>query len=492
MKVYYYNLSVGSGIERIGDIIGSMMDGLHVKEYKLQNPAFIMIDDLVKERPDVIVINEAFPRVLEACYYYKRANPDVKVILINHCFSYLTSQYSQRTSDKDRDFLARKFLREDVNHIINLSVKPGAVKFSRDLDKKIIQLYPPAYSMFRVERPFRDREKLFVYIGNVLPHKLSLDFIRKIRNTTLTINVYGRVFRDKVKLKGYYEELFSCPNITYMGYCPEEKLVDVMNSYKYLVVPHRGYEPMMIVLGEFIQCGGIPLLVNSRDYPMHEWSDYAREFIHEFGSVDDLISYMEKCPRPEALDKDPSMYSRRYKEKYSYQKFREELRSLIGVKETVRDTRAIERVRYILSFKQDLARTFGKRASEVERAAGIVASTRYTAEDTELMKRVSELFLERALDSPITPFLQDLTVALGDLIIAWNNEGPRSPEIARNILRAIRTVRGAKSLNDLIMEARRLLRRIRDTSRYSPPAFEISRHYLEALRADKDECKRKE
>jgi len=130
-----------------------------------------------------------------------------------------------------------------------------------------------------------------------------------------------------------YINSFKIPNFIFKGWCPAEKLVETMNSYKFFVVPHHGYEPHMSILSQIIPCGTIPLLVNSRNYEGSEWSNYTKGMIYEFPTVDSLISTMEnfaqdKYPEQD-MDKVSEDISRVFHKKYSYDNFQKILLSMI-------------------------------------------------------------------------------------------------------------------------------------------------------------------
>ena len=106
-----------------------------------------------------------------------------------------------------------------------------------------------------------------------------------------------------------------------------------MNSYKFFVVPHRGYEPLLTILSEVIVCGAIPLIVNTRDYRFCEWTDYAKGFYYEYKSVDTLIDAMKgmvegRYPTDD-MDKVSSMISQDFQKRNNYDRFKEVLKGFI-------------------------------------------------------------------------------------------------------------------------------------------------------------------
>jgi len=304
MRLFYFNLDVGGGIKRTGDTIKTMIP--EALEYSRQNPAFIIAEELFKNQPDVVIINEAFPRVLEGIYYYSLAAKP-RVILINHC--YLSLQ-KPRSHSKDQLYLIKHFIRK-IDYIINLDYVPFQIK-----EQNVIPLYHPCNPKFRLRIPWSERSKLCLYWGNLAPHKFNIEFLDLYRE----IDLYGRIlcdneYKDKILESGCYK-----------GYLPEEKLVDTINEYKYFVVPHKGYEPFMLTLQEAMQCGTIPLVTNSRDYPNHHWIDWARGLYYEFRDVKSLVRWLK-------LDHDLEAFSfsisNEINKRHSYDTFKRVLWSLI-------------------------------------------------------------------------------------------------------------------------------------------------------------------
>lgn len=300
MKVFFYNLNVGSGIEKIGNIVLEILQKYDVTEYKMQNPACILIDELAKVRPDVIVMNEFYPRLIHVAYFYKSLFPKTKLILINHTLSLLQSipfdvdkQERFENVNKDGMVLLNYAFRNKIDHIINLNWYPYDVGLPGWLEKKTRHvLFPVRSTEFNIKVPFADRRKDFLYFGNVLPHKLSLEFLRAFAKTNMTLDIYGKVF-DKPELKQYNELIEKTPNINYLGYCPTEKVGEVMNSYRFFISARGGHEPFMTVMAEAIMSGMIPLVANDRRKARSNWIDHYTGCYLEYQSVGELLKMMQ-------------------------------------------------------------------------------------------------------------------------------------------------------------------------------------------------------
>jgi len=299
-KIFFYNLNVGSGIEKIGNIILGMLDGYNVTEYKMQNPPCILIDELAKVRPDVIIMNEFYPRLIHATYFYKSLFPETKIILVNHTLTMLRAlpldidkeRHFENVS-KDGEVLINYAVRNKIDHIINLNWYPYDVGLPDWLERKIKHiLFPVKSSEFNIGIPFNQRRKDFLYFGNVLPHKLSLEFLDEFSKTDMTLDIYGKVF-DKPELEEYNRIIEKSQNINYLGFCPNDKVHEVMNSYRFFISARDGHEPFMTVMAEAIMSGMIPLIANDRTKRGAEWIDHYVGCYLEYQSLSELLEMMK-------------------------------------------------------------------------------------------------------------------------------------------------------------------------------------------------------
>ena len=300
MNVFFYNLNVGSGIEKIGDTILDMLSGYDVIEYKMQNPACILIDELAKAKPDVIIINEFYPRLIHVAYFYKALFPETKVVLINHTLNVLRSlplnvdgkRHFENVS-KDGEVLINYAFRNKIDHVINLNWYPYDVGLPDWLESKTTHiLFPVRDTEFNITVPFNDREKDFLYFGNMLPHKLSLEFLKALAETDMVLDIYGKMF-DRPELKEYNEVIEKSPNINYLGFCPSDKVQETMNNYRFFVSARDGHEPFMTVMAEVIMSGMIPLVANDRTKRGSEWIDHYVGCYLEYQSTAELLKAMK-------------------------------------------------------------------------------------------------------------------------------------------------------------------------------------------------------
>lgn len=297
MKIYYFNLNVGSGIENIGNLIKGMLDGYDVVEYSYQNPPYLIIQDMVVHQPDVILLNEFYPRTICAAYYYKVTHPGTRIIFINHCLSTLQAlpfdpKKGPKDIDHDRVVLINNFFRNEVEMIINLNWYPYEVSLPDWLDRKVIHhLFPVDPNKFCVKTAWTNRTGDFLYFGNVLPHKLSLEFLEKFSKTNIVLDVYGKVYPDR--FKEYTEFFLAMKNINYQGFAAEEDIQKIMNDYRFFISARDGHEPFMGTMAEVIMSGMIPLVANDRTKPKADWIDHYTGCYLEYQTVDELLEAMQ-------------------------------------------------------------------------------------------------------------------------------------------------------------------------------------------------------
>jgi glycosyltransferase involved in cell wall biosynthesis len=274
MKILLVNLNVGSGIEHVGNKIFTWLNELkifsdaprQVDEYKKQTCVSVFTNDLIEYGPDIVVVNEIYPRVIEPLYYYKRYNPDLKVLFICHSWKTLIDNMYNENNHQYKQ-MVHLFSRDTCDKIICLSKKDPGYEYMYGVDRKAVELYMPVSSEeYRVITPWRDRKKLFANFGGT-PNRLSDEFVEKIKNTNLHIDCYGKEL-PRVK---------------------QEDMPAVLNEYKFFILPHdKSGEVFFITLLQSIMCGAIPIICGSNG-----WASWADGLYFEAQNVDTLIKNME-------------------------------------------------------------------------------------------------------------------------------------------------------------------------------------------------------
>ncbi len=342
-RIYFYNWNVGSGIEAIGNSIAGMFTEYRKKhpekfcEYKMQNPPSILIKELAKFKPDIIIINDYFPRIIEASYYYKLVNKDTRIILLNHCYGNLLNLPEPKKDEyPDRRVAINYALqkKEGIDYILNFNYHPSEEPYPYPLGLKVRDMYfPLSDNIWNCRTPFSKRKKDFLYLGNLHPNKFSEEFIKKISNTNLRVDVYGE-FRGEEK---YKQSILESKNLNFMGYYPHEKVPELFNQYKFLIIPHKGREcfaPAGIVFLEAIKTGLIPLVVKNESDTKGgvDRAAWARGLYYEFDSVDALLkkmSLLRKEKDKKEYEKMSKKISSVAKKHLNYENFKEKLFELI-------------------------------------------------------------------------------------------------------------------------------------------------------------------
>lgn len=345
-KIYFYNLNVGSGIERAGNTFLGMLDKYHkrhsgrVLEYKDQNPSAILVQDLIRYNPDVIVMNDYFSRLIEACYYYKLFKKNTKVILLNHCYD--TLLHSPEAENRDQEVAVNYAFRgRTIDHIINLNYHPENKPYPSHIREKTIDMcHTLRDDIWKCKVSFLKRKKDFLYAGNLLPHKFSQEFIDKFSKTNMKIDIYGRIWDelDGKDMKDYNQKILKSKNFNYLGYCSPEKIIDIYNEYRFLVVPHDGREPFMFVLLEALKTGTIPLVVNDtrKSDSMGDWIAWADGLYWKHNSVDELLASMgwylhnkNKTNVMKRLSKESELISQKINKRTNYEQFKKRFLEII-------------------------------------------------------------------------------------------------------------------------------------------------------------------
>lgn len=333
-KIVVFNLNVGSAVEYAGDIFVSWLreSGHDVEEYKLQTECQDGLEFLIHHDPDLIVINEYHHRPLVINYLY-RVLRHVPVIYVDHSWNRINSWTEDNISneyEKTVHMWYRHTL-DMVNHIFCLNNKPLEVPWGSHVAHKISnRYYPTDDSIFNVTEPWSDRTKMFCYIGNIIPHKLSSDFLAKICDTDLVVDCYGADFTGGGTYSRTFEQAQASGNIKYKGLIAQDKIAEVMNEYKYFVLPHDGYEPFNWVLKQCAFCGTIPLVVNDRDTHLYngKWLDWAAGLYMACQYTTDFIRNLEQLDRDRPDHREMSDFiSTASKVTFPYKEFKEEFQN---------------------------------------------------------------------------------------------------------------------------------------------------------------------
>ena len=288
MKVFYAHFNVGSGIEYVGDVFLSWIEeinGIDIFIQKEQEHSETIYSKIKEFMPDVIITNESYEKIRIPACKFKKEYPKTKIIYMCHAWINLTS------NEIPNEY--QEFIRQcDKIFCLNYIPKDKLEKLS-NIENYVHPINPNEY---KIIIPWNKREKMFVYLGNILPHKFSKEFIELLSKSNIKIDCYGRrdFPTDDVSVE-YYQLFENCKNITYKGLVNQKDVASILNTYKYFVMPHDGQEPFNISLLQAIFCGTIPLIsndLNSKKYNPN-WLHWAEGLYYSCNTAVELVTNLE-------------------------------------------------------------------------------------------------------------------------------------------------------------------------------------------------------
>jgi glycosyltransferase involved in cell wall biosynthesis len=326
--ILYYNPNVGSGIEYVGDVFKSWIDELSIPYIEVKDqdhPLHLTKNHFSKIKPDVIIINEEFDSICNAASYYKLLNPDTKIVYIHHSWQSIIHLYQNQKYENRH----KRSLLELSDHIICVNYPPENTQFPEHLKHKIYKAFMPVdTNEYYPKTPYVERIKSFVYIGNIIKHKMSETFVKEINKSDCDVNIdcYGRIIGD-----GEYKNLFlSCENITYKGYADQKDIPDILNRYQFYVLAHDGHEPFNISLLQSILCGTIPLIMESKS---KEWLHWAKRLYLMDDDLHNFIKFLVTMATQKYVS-EMSIISNNIvdiaQSRFNYTKFKENFQRLIS------------------------------------------------------------------------------------------------------------------------------------------------------------------
>jgi len=261
MNVLLMNLNVGSAIEYVGGVIKKWIQELPVQfiEYKDQTKESVTIDFIIGAKPDIIVVNETYPRIIAPVLYYKKFNPKTKIILLVHSHKTFLGENETNPHVINQHTLFMDLVKlSDV--VFTLDAKPLQKNMMSNIQVKFCPSEPEIFSN---KLKWSDRPKLFCIVGNIYPLKICKEFLLKAKTIPVEFDVYGR-FMEKFSDESY-KNIFKDAikeNLKFKGEIPQSEVGRILNGYKYCVFPHHGAETFFMTLAQAAMCGTIPILLN--------------------------------------------------------------------------------------------------------------------------------------------------------------------------------------------------------------------------------------
>lgn len=162
----------------------------------------------------------------------------------------------------------------------------------------------------------------------------------------------------------------------------------------------------------------------------------------------------------------------------------------------------INEIKKIFGWELELKKVFGPRIDIVKgvfelmyrqmNELGEDKKVEVTGEEKSRVKEVVNLFLSIAVNQPIVPIFRDLLKSYLLLVFNWNKELGKTEDIENQINTTQKIVTAQMTMLEAIDLLKLLLKQGRDMKSWQPPAFELSRHYLESLdKTEKEEIGRK-
>lgn len=163
--------------------------------------------------------------------------------------------------------------------------------------------------LFVKKMPDSDRKGSFVFLGRLVSDKgvdLAIEALSSLVKryavnegdlSELKLTVIGDG-ADREKLEAQAFELGVNERVKFIGVLSGEPLVNMLNNYKYMLIPSAWREPFGIVALEGLACGCIPIVSDGGGLPD---AVGAAGLVFKRGNVADLADKMEMLLNDEAL-----------------------------------------------------------------------------------------------------------------------------------------------------------------------------------------------
>jgi glycosyltransferase involved in cell wall biosynthesis len=341
-SLYFINANVGSGIEITGDRVISMLDDYpgEVIVYKYQNPPYLIFEDLIKNKPDTIIINEYYSRSMQAVAYYKIAYPNTKVIILNHDWGRVRLVPFDVDNPKDEHgicshdevTLLNNAWRNVIDIIINMNHKPVDADYPEWAKYRSLDMLHPIPDSFTSNVRWGKRHKHFMYFGIVWEHRLPRVFLDSLKDTGMHVDVYGSLREDTESDRSYNEFLLQHPNVDYRGYIPDNELINTLNQYRFWILPGEGTELFCIAMAEVIRCNVIALVSSPIEGHKSDWANWADGCYFRYNDNKELLNrmqyYFQHKDDPDImadLERFSEKAGKKVRELTSYDKFKQTL-----------------------------------------------------------------------------------------------------------------------------------------------------------------------
>jgi len=104
--------------------------------------------------------------------------------------------------------------------------------------------------------------------------------------------------------------------------------------------------------------------------------------------------------------------------------------------------------------------------------------------DKQIVRRAAEMMAAITIDGQISQYFRDFADVYLSLLITWNLQLARTRTIDVMGNMCQRILNDMMTMRDTTEVMTRTTKKLRESLRYQPPAFELSRHYLKSLQDD--------
>jgi len=301
-KILFLFYNAGAGVHvansMVEDAVRSLpYDLTFCREYGNDSSATYYYPLIVKDSPDIIVLQDFFPGLIQAAVDYKmQENAACKILL----FSFTTYPTA---ADIDKALLEKLdgiYLPHRDNPVV-------------DTPAHVNTFHPPLnLSRFKPYRSWADREKVFCSIGRLIDTKCSVSLLSQFQNYKAPYDYYANrvdvTARDQTycNLVASFNEFATLhPQLT------RGQVARTLNNYKYHILLAEG-DCFSIITLEALACGTIPILICSTNRRQGLLSWLPESFGLHYRSIEDFAN---DIPRLQTVDlskksKDESLYIR--------------------------------------------------------------------------------------------------------------------------------------------------------------------------------------
>jgi hypothetical protein len=155
----------------------------------------------------------------------------------------------------------------------------------------------------------------------------------------------------------------------------------------------------------------------------------------------------------------------------------------------------LSKINKILGYESDIKMVFSEKGAGTIRQTLDVITNQLektyknekiepTGEEKSLVRGTVNLFVDIVLGKPITPIFRDLSTTYLLLVFNWNQVLGKRPDVERDIKLVDMIIKGQLTMLDTIRVLRQLLPKLKAMEQYEPPAFDLSRAYLNSLKKE--------